>query len=278
MPVDNTIYDRLSHSWWDEDGSGLAVLRTGVSPARFGFMKRVLTEQLGIDPVGLEILDVGCGGGLLAEEFAALGARVTGVDPSVESLETARAHGRESGFEIDYHQGIGEQLPLPDASFDAVYCCDVLEHVDDVGRTVHEIARVLRPGGVFLYDTINRTRRSRLLVIRLSQDWAATRWAEPDTHDWRRFIRPPELERELAAAGLDVRDRVGIAPANPLAAVRAMRDRARGAITYGELGRRMRIRESRDTSMLYAGYAVKRPADSAAAGRSVVAVGRSRRS
>jgi 2-polyprenyl-6-hydroxyphenyl methylase / 3-demethylubiquinone-9 3-methyltransferase len=259
MPVDNTIYDRLSHRWWDEDALP-AVLRTGLNPARFGYMKRVLIQQLGIDPVGLEVLDVGCGGGLLAEEFAALGARVTGVDPSVDSLAAARTHARAGGFAIHYQHGVGEQLPLRDASFDAVYCCDVLEHVDDVGRTVREIARVLRPGGVFLYDTINRTRRSRLLVIRLSQDWAATRWAEPNTHDWRWFIRPAELERELAAAGLNVRDRVGLAPANPLAAVRAMRARARGKITYGELGCRMGMRESRDTSGLYAGYAVKRPA------------------
>jgi 2-polyprenyl-6-hydroxyphenyl methylase/3-demethylubiquinone-9 3-methyltransferase len=132
---------------------------------------------------------------------------------------------------------------------------------------VREIARVLRPGGVFLYDTINRTRRSRLLVIKLSQDWAATRWAEPNLHDWRCFIRPSEMERELAAAGLDVRDRVGIAPANASAAVRAMRDRARGAITYGELGRRLHLREHRDTSAMYAGYATKRPADPAGAGR-----------
>ena len=188
-------------------------------------MQRVLTQQLGIDPVGLEVLDVGCGGGLLAE-FAALGARVTGVDPSVDSLAAARTHARQSGFAIHYQPGVGEQLPLPDASFDAVYCCDVLEHVDDLGRTVREIARVLRPGGVFLYDTINRTRRSRLLVIKLSQDWAATRWAEPNTHDWRCFIRPAELERKPAAAGLDVRDRVGLALANLLAAVRAMRARA----------------------------------------------------
>jgi 2-polyprenyl-6-hydroxyphenyl methylase / 3-demethylubiquinone-9 3-methyltransferase len=257
VPVDNTIYDRLSETWWKEDGSGLAVLRTGLNPVRFGYMKRILTEQLDVDPRGLQVLDVGCGGGLLAEEFAALGARVTGVDPSAESIEVARAHARESGFEIDYRQGLGEELPFAGARFDAVYCCDVLEHVDDVKRTVREIARVLRAGGVFLYDTINRTLRSRLLVIKLSQEWRATRWAEPDTHAWKQFIQPAELEHELAAAGLEVRDRVGIAPANPAAAIRAMHGRSRGAITYGEMGRRLRLRESRDTSALYAGYALK---------------------
>jgi 2-polyprenyl-6-hydroxyphenyl methylase/3-demethylubiquinone-9 3-methyltransferase len=169
MPVDNTIYDRLSHTWWGEDGIP-AVLRVGLKPARVGYMRRVQTEQLGIDPSGLEVLDVGCGGGLLAEEFAALGARVTGVDPSVASLEAAREHARERGFEIDYREGVGEHLPFADGSFDAVYCCDVLEHVDAVERAVREIARVLRAGGTFLYDTINRTLRSRLLVIKLSQD------------------------------------------------------------------------------------------------------------
>ena len=134
MPVDNAIYDRLSHTWWEEDGF-LNVLLTALNPARFGYMKRILTEELGIDPAGMEVLDVGCGGGLLAEEFAALGSRVTGVDPSAASLETARAHARERGFAIDYQQGTGEELPFADASFDAAYCCDVLEHVDDVGRT-----------------------------------------------------------------------------------------------------------------------------------------------
>lgn len=255
MPVDNTVYDRLSDSWWSDD-SGLAVLRTGLNPVRFDYLRRVLIERLALDPLRLEILDVGCGGGLLAEEFAALGGRVTGVDPSTESLEAARAHARERRLRIVYVQGVAEQLPFADQTFDAVYCCDVLEHVDDVPATLGEIARVLRPGGVFLYDTINRTLRSRLLVIKLSQEWRATRWAEPDTHDWNHFIRPDELERELSVVGLDPRDRVGITPTNPLAAVRAMHDRARGAITYAEMGRRLQLRESRDTSAIYAGYAV----------------------
>jgi 2-polyprenyl-6-hydroxyphenyl methylase/3-demethylubiquinone-9 3-methyltransferase len=134
----------------------------------------------------------------------------------------------------------------------------VLEHVDDVGRTVGEIARVLEPGGVFLYDTVNRTLRSKLLMIKLSQEWSATAWAEPDLHEFDMFIRPEELEEQLEQAGLEVRDRVGFAAANPAAAVKAMWDRGHGKITYREMGERLGIKESRDTSSSYGGYALKR--------------------
>jgi 2-polyprenyl-6-hydroxyphenyl methylase/3-demethylubiquinone-9 3-methyltransferase len=116
---------------------------------------------------------------------------------------------------------------------------------------------VLAPGGVFLYDTVNRTWRSRLLMIKLAQDWQATAWAEPDLHDHAMFIRPEEVEGHMRRAGLDVRDRVGFAPANPPAALKAMWDRAHGTITYGQMGERLRIRESRDTSSSYGGYALK---------------------
>jgi 2-polyprenyl-6-hydroxyphenyl methylase/3-demethylubiquinone-9 3-methyltransferase len=256
MPVDNAMYDRLSHTWWEEGGF-LNFLRAGVNPVRFGYMRRVLTEELGAEPAGLRVLDVGCGGGLLAEEFAGLGCEVTGVDPSRESIEVARRHASAEGLEVQYEVGTGEELPFADGSYDAVYCCDVLEHVDSVAATIAEIGRVLRPGGTFLYDTTNRTARSRLLMIKLAQDWAPTRWAEPGLHDWDMFIRPPELERHLAEHGFDVRDRTGIAPRQPIAALKAMRDRARGSIDYAEMGRRIDLRESRDQSGLYAGYAIK---------------------
>jgi 2-polyprenyl-6-hydroxyphenyl methylase/3-demethylubiquinone-9 3-methyltransferase len=250
------MYDRLSHTWWADDGF-LNLLKTGLNPSRFAYMRRILTQELGRDPDGMRTLDVGCGGGLLAEEFARVGCAVTGVDPSTESLEVARAHAAEEGLDIDYKEGTGEALPFADGEFAAVYCCDVLEHVDDLGRTIAEIARVLEPEGVFLYDTINRTWRSKLLMIKLSQEWSATAWAEPDLHDFDMFIRPEELERHMERAGLQVRDRVGFAAANPPAAVKAMWDRAHGRIGYRELGERLRIRESRDTSTSYGGYAIR---------------------
>src|SRR5215210_7869295 len=127
MPVDNQLYDTMADSWWDE--SGLLHYLQGLTPVRFGYMRRILVEELKLDVRGKRTLDVGCGGGLLAEEFARLGCAVTGVDPSEGSLEAARTHAREAGLSIDYRQGTGELLPFADASFEIVYCCDVLEHV-----------------------------------------------------------------------------------------------------------------------------------------------------
>ena len=258
MPVDNELYNRPRDIWWDER-EPLSTLRTMVNPGRVGYFRSVLIERLGRDPHGLCALDVGCGGGLLAEEFARLGCAVTGVDPSEPSLETARAHAAASGLAIDYRTGSGEALPFDDAAFDLVYCCDVLEHVADVERVIAEIARVLRPGGVFLYDTVNRTLLSRLLIIGVAQEWSATQFLPPNLHDWRMFIKPAELHAILARHGLIARGVVGLAPAlNPLALLRALYLFRRGHLSYGQVGARLRFRVSRDRSASYAGYALKR--------------------
>jgi 2-polyprenyl-6-hydroxyphenyl methylase/3-demethylubiquinone-9 3-methyltransferase len=258
MPVDNQLYDRLGETWWEDD-SLLGLLRTAINPGRFGYMRRILTGELRMDPAGRTALDVGCGGGLLAEEFAGLGFDVTGVDPSAESLRTARAHAAASGLDIEYVEGTGEQLPFDDATFDIAYCCDVLEHVDDLQRTLDESARVLKPGGVYMYDTINRTRRSNLVMIKLFQEWESTAMMEPNLHDWNMFIKPDELVAALGRAGLDNQDLQGIGPArNPVSLILDMRRRARGELTFAEFGERNKMREQRDRSLLYAGYATKR--------------------
>lgn len=256
MPIDNQLYDRFSHTWWDEDGF-LNILKSGLNPARVGYLRRILNEELGLQLDGLRMLDVGCGGGILAEEFASLGCVVSGVDPSADSLQVARDHAQARGLEIDYREARAETLPFATGDFPVVYCCDVLEHVDNVSATIGEITRILSPGGVFLYDTINRTWQSNLVMIKLAQEWSATAWAEPDLHDFAMFIRPHELEAAVRAAGLEVRDRVGFGPANPLAALKAMWDRAHGKLTYSELGERLRVRETRDVSVSYGGFALK---------------------
>src|SRR5512141_1101674 len=195
MPVDNAVYNRMAASWWDE--SGFLHALAALNPARFGYMRRVLIEELRLAPVGLQVLDIGCGGGLLAEEFARLGCTVMGVDPSEESLVATRTHAAPQGLPIEYQRALGEALPFPDESFDIVYCCDVLEHVSDLRQVIAETARVLKPGGTYLYDTINRTLQSRLIVIKLLQEWRWTALMPPRLHDWKMFIRPSELLGEL---------------------------------------------------------------------------------
>jgi 2-polyprenyl-6-hydroxyphenyl methylase/3-demethylubiquinone-9 3-methyltransferase len=134
----------------------------------------------------------------------------------------------------------------------------VLEHVSDVSRVVGETARVLRPGGVFFYDTINRTLQSRLIVIKLLQDWPWTAMMPPRLHDWRMFIRPDELRRELEHHGLVPRGLTGLKPrASALRVIRALRRRRRGRLTYAEAVREMDVGESPDTSVSYIGYARK---------------------
>jgi 2-polyprenyl-6-hydroxyphenyl methylase/3-demethylubiquinone-9 3-methyltransferase len=218
----------------------------------------VLLEELCLAPVGLRVLDIGCGGGLLAEEFARLGFRVVGVDPSEESLAAARTHAASQGLAIGYQCARGEALPFADDSFDVVYCCDVLEHVNDVGEVIAEIARVLKPRGTFLFDTINRTLQSRLIVIKLLQEWRWTALMPPRLHDWNMFIRPAELRRELERHGLVSGGLTGLKPrANPFRLIRALRRRKRGLLSYAAAVREMDLGESPDTSVSYIGYARK---------------------
>ena len=256
MPVDNLLYDQLAAGWWDERGFLHAL--AALNPARFGYMRRVLAEELRLTPTDLRVLDVGCGGGLLAEEFARLGFAVTGVDPSEESLAAARGHAATLGLAIEYQRARGEALPFAADRFDVVYCCDVLEHVDDLRQVLAETARVLKPGGVYLYDTINRTPRSWLLVIKLLQEWRWTALMPPRLHDWSMFIRPAELERMLEQHGLRPAGLTGLKPrANPLRLLRALRRRKRGLLSFAEAVEQMDLGESSDVSVSYIGYARK---------------------
>ncbi|MBV9335941.1 MAG: 3-demethylubiquinone-9 3-O-methyltransferase [Solirubrobacterales bacterium] len=273
MPVDNELYDRMSHTWWDDAGF-LNILQSALNPARVPFLERALRSHFG-EVGGLRVLDVGCGGGLLAEELASRGCSVTGIDPSQGSLAVAREHAARAGWQIDYRPGVAEALALPDSAVDAVICCDVLEHVRSARQAVAEAARVLRPGGLYLYDTINRTRRSKLLFIKLFQEWKPTAFMEPNLHDHAMLIRPHEMEAHLQAAGLKPSPIVGLAPTIPLPrAIALLRARAKLQINYGDLGRGLQIAESRDTSGLYAGTAAKptAPAPSTRHARAAVAI------
>lgn len=258
MPVDNKLYDAPEDIWWDEN-KPLSALRTAINPGRVGYLRQVIT-QAGLRPAGSTALDVGCGGGIMAEEVAAMGYTVTGVDPSAESIATARVHAASSGLPIAYLEAPGEHLPFADATFDLVYCCDVLEHVKDLQQVIDEAARVVKPGGVYLYDTINRTFPSKLVMIKLFQEWGATAFMPPNLHDWNQFITPAELLCGLEKAGLHNIEMVGLKPAaNPVQLVRLLRRVKKRRMTPADMGRRSAMAVSSDMTVLYIGYAVKPP-------------------
>jgi 2-polyprenyl-6-hydroxyphenyl methylase/3-demethylubiquinone-9 3-methyltransferase len=257
LPIDNDLYDRMGESWWEE-GSELNLMHGSFTPGRFSYFRGVLNRQLKTEARGLRALDIGCGGGFLAEEFAALGCQVTGVDPSPVSIGTARRHAAIRGLDIDYQVGAGEQLPVPDSAFDIAYCCDVLEHVSDVDRVIGETARVLKPGGLYLFDTINRTLASKLVAIMVMQRWPLTRVTATALHDWDMFIKPAELVRALERHGLKAGEIVGLGPRASLPAVlRGRISAGRGRITYGELSRRLDMGQVRSTAVSYMGFAAK---------------------
>jgi 2-polyprenyl-6-hydroxyphenyl methylase/3-demethylubiquinone-9 3-methyltransferase len=255
LPADNTIYDQPGDIWWDEL-QPLHALRT-LNPVRMRYFRDVLAGQ-GIDVAGKLVVDVGCGGGLLAEEIARLGVDVIGVDPSPNSIETARRHAASGGLSIDYRIGRGEELPVADSVADIVCCVDVLEHVTDLDSVIAETARVLKPGGLYLFDTINRTLLSRLLMIKLSQEWRATAWMPAGLHDWNQFITPAELSHALATHDLRMQKLAGIAPSIwPPALFLLLRQLRKGTISYAELGDKAAFALTTRLGVSYIGHATR---------------------
>jgi len=207
---------------------------------------------------GMQALDVGCGGGILAEEFASIGFRVTGIDPSERSLATAEQHAQFMGLSIQYQQGTGESIPFADNTFPVVYCCDDLEHVRDLPKLIGEIYRVTKPGGIFLFDTLNRTFISKLVAIKIWQEWKSTAFMPPRLHEWRMFIRPEELKGLLVQAGFEFKEFRGTSPDVSIAKmISLLRKRANAEIGYKELGQRFKLVESNNLKILYMGYAIK---------------------
>jgi 2-polyprenyl-6-hydroxyphenyl methylase/3-demethylubiquinone-9 3-methyltransferase len=203
--IDNEYYEGMDELWWDP--AGPAAILHAINRPRVGFY----LQQLG-DVGGRRVLDAGCGGGLVARELAAAGAEVVGVDRSLGSLGVARraVARRAAGGSFRPAQGRLERLPFADAGFDAVVAADVLEHLPDLPAAVAELARVLRPGGSFLFDTVNRTPWSWFTAVFGLE--RVLRMVPRGTHDWRLFIRPAELDRLLVGAGLAKVEVTGLAP------------------------------------------------------------------
>ncbi len=203
MRNDLSIYDRAADQWWSDEVRWIRTLKNLV-PGRLTWFDRHIEWR------GKAVLDLGCAGGFMAEALAARGARVTGLDPAAGAVAAARRHARAAALEIRYDVGVGEALPYADAGFDAVICVDVLEHVADLHRVLAEIARVLRPGGLFLFDTINRNPLARLATITVAED--LLRLLPRGTHDPARYITPRELRKALARVGLLPGPLTGLGP------------------------------------------------------------------
>jgi 2-polyprenyl-6-hydroxyphenyl methylase / 3-demethylubiquinone-9 3-methyltransferase len=185
------IYDREADHWWRSVGP-FATLQH-LNPPRFRFFDRFIPSWK-----GLRVLDLGCGGGLTAEVLAERGAAVIGVDRSLPSLRIAQRHAAGE-LAIGYAGGDAGALALAEGSVDVVVCVDVLEHVPSVPQVLAECARVLKPGGWLLFDTINRTWLARLVVVWLLEH--VVRTIPRGTHDWRMFITPAEMRAHLASTG-----------------------------------------------------------------------------
>lgn len=195
-------FGALARRWWDPQGPQRPLHE--LNPARLGYVSRHVTLA------GARVLDVGCGGGLLSEAMAAQGAHVIALDLAPELVEVARLHLLESGLQVDYRlqsvESLADEAP---GSFDAITCMEMLEHVPDPGSVLRACARLLKPGGVLLLSTLNRTPAAFALAI-VGAEYIA-RLLPRGTHDYKQFIRPAELGAWLRAADLQLQDVSGLA-------------------------------------------------------------------
>ena len=199
-------FSQLAHRWWDPNSEFKPLHE--INPLRLGWIETLTPLS------GRQVVDIGCGGGILAESMAARGARVTGVDLSRKALEVARLHLLESGRSINYREISAEALADEQpASFDIVTCMELLEHVPDPVRTIKACATLVKPGGHVFFSTVNRNPKSYLLAI-IGAEYIL-RMLPKGTHDFTRFIRPSELTRWAGMAGLDAQRLSGLT-FNPL--------------------------------------------------------------
>lgn len=205
-------FSRMAAEWWNPRGKFRPLHK--FNPVRLQYITQQVAGRFGRDMTaprpfaGLRFLDIGCGGGLLCEPMARLGATVVGADASTTNIEVAKLHAAESGLEIDYRAVTAESLAEAGETFDVVLNMEVVEHVADVPFFVRSCASMVKPGGLMFIATINRTPKARALAIFMAEN--VLRWLPKGTHEYERLVRPDELDAALAPTGMTVTDRTGV--------------------------------------------------------------------
>ena len=211
-------FSAMAAEWWNPNGKFRPLHK--FNPVRLAYIRDQVAARFGRDPhaakpfEGLRFLDIGCGGGLLCEPMARLGAEVVGADASETNIEVAKLHAAEVGVTIDYRATTAEALAEAGETFDVVLNMEVVEHVADVGLFIGKCAEMVRPDGMMFVATIKRTLKALGLAIFGAE--YVLRWLPRGTHQYGKLVRPEELERALAEAGMRVSDRTGVSY-NPLA-------------------------------------------------------------
>ncbi|HTZ02508.1 MAG TPA: bifunctional 2-polyprenyl-6-hydroxyphenol methylase/3-demethylubiquinol 3-O-methyltransferase UbiG [Xanthobacteraceae bacterium] len=205
-------FSKLSGQWWDPRGPMAALHK--FNPVRLAYIRDRAAAHFDRDAkrldslAGLRILDIGCGGGILAEPLARLGATVVGIDPSDRNIAVAQHHAAQSALAIDYRCTSAEALAAAGEKFDVVLAMEVIEHVADVGLFVELAAEMVKPGGILFVATLNRTVKSFALAI-VGAEYIL-RWLPRGTHQWDKFVTPNELEIALTQSGMQIAGETGV--------------------------------------------------------------------
>lgn len=259
MKIIDNNYDSIAHLWWSDDEGTTASIQYLINPVRFNYFNKILEFNYKAEFQNRNALDVGCGGGFLSEELSKIGLNVTGVDPSKKSIRIAQEHAMKSGLDIKYLESYGEKLPFDDEVFDMVFCCDVLEHVNNIHEVISEISRVLKKDGLFFFDTVNRTLISRIVIIYFMQKCKFTSFVRTNTHVWDMFIKPDELKSILSGNSIIINDLKGMTPNHMgFSFIKNLYKASRKKISYKELAKRMNFIESDHLEGSYMGYGIKK--------------------
>jgi 2-polyprenyl-6-hydroxyphenyl methylase/3-demethylubiquinone-9 3-methyltransferase len=205
-------FSQMSARWWDTEGPFRPLHR--LNPARLSYLRDRAAAHFKRDPraiapfAGLTALDIGCGGGLVAEPLARMGAAVTAIDADATAIGAAIAHAEARDVDVAYRVGDAEGLVAAGAKFDLVLALEIIEHVANHALFLEMLGRLVAPGGLLILSTLNRTLKSRVLGIGVAEH--ILRWVEPGTHDWRKFVKPSELARGLRAIGFEMTDLTGL--------------------------------------------------------------------